>query len=440
MCGIVGIVSKYTNGFSGKEADVFRDMLFVDTLRGFDSTGVFGVSNTSNVVVHKDAINGPDFIKTNDFINFRNTGISSGKIMVGHNRAATRGIINAANAHPFYIPITGSDRDPQDHIILVQNGTWKGDHKQIKDTEVDTEVIAHILAEEEDIEKALHKINAAYALVWYNTKTQKLYLVRNDERPLCIAYTEDDGLVFASEINTILWACSRNDLKLKQVPYLIKENHVLDATLDTVTKKVTHISYDVKPRPKSERVSVWMGEWGETHIVQRALTVNQEARNSNVRELVQRRAGNTDAITIPFIEHVRSSLTEDQSSQLMATMNIERVCGIKNLYIELIDFKPINIESECSSWWAYGYAIDPRGPDEGYPDCICYWPVYNKSMEEMVDYVTDSYYTGKQSTRRVESFLDNESIRRWVAMIFITDAKPVEIIENETLPNKELAA
>ena len=71
MCGIVGVVSNCANGFSIKEMAMFAQLLFLDTVRGFDSTGVFGVSNNKNVVIHKDAVHGLDFIQTKEFKEFK---------------------------------------------------------------------------------------------------------------------------------------------------------------------------------------------------------------------------------------------------------------------------------------------------------------------------------------------------------------------------------
>ena len=62
MCGIVGLIASYSNGMTSDEADAFRDMVFLDTLRGWDSTGVFSVKNNGNVTVLKDAKHGPCFI------------------------------------------------------------------------------------------------------------------------------------------------------------------------------------------------------------------------------------------------------------------------------------------------------------------------------------------------------------------------------------------
>ena len=44
MCGIVSLISKRAGGFYNPDTDIFSQMLFADTVRGVDSTGVFGVN------------------------------------------------------------------------------------------------------------------------------------------------------------------------------------------------------------------------------------------------------------------------------------------------------------------------------------------------------------------------------------------------------------
>ena len=175
MCGLVAVISKYLNGFSQDQRDIFDTLLFVDTLRGNDSTGAFVVSNLGNVTLAKEASAATRYMNTPEYKSLRNDAFSNGWAMVGHNRNATRGAITDVNAHPFVI---------DDRIVLVHNGSYFGDHKKLKDTEVDSEAIAHSLAEEKDPELALRKVDAAYALIWYDVDNKTINMVRNSARPL----------------------------------------------------------------------------------------------------------------------------------------------------------------------------------------------------------------------------------------------------------------
>src|SRR5574343_333292 len=249
MCGIVGIVSRFNNGFSSGEMDMFTTMLFVDTLRGFDSTGVFGVDMHGNVDVHKEASNGASFIQTEEYKKFVSAMIRNGAFVVGHNRAATRGTVSDENAHPFVV---------DDKIVLVQNGTMRGDHKRHADVEVDSHAIAHILSDKDDITEALDSFDAAYALVWYNTDKEILYIIRNNERPLFIAEFEQGGFVFASELATLWYGLHKSgmSIKFKTDPYQLPagtllECHIKDRKFTTrelsFRPKQTHSYYGRGP-------------------------------------------------------------------------------------------------------------------------------------------------------------------------------------------------
>ena len=150
-------------------------MLWLDTLRGDDATGVFLVDNKGNVEIAKAAVDGPTFIKSKEWAEIRRAAITRGSVLVGHNRKATRGSVTDENAHPFWI---------DDKLVLVQNGSFIGSHKHIADTDVDSHALAHLLAREEDIEKALQQVNSSYALMWYEVPKKQFHILRNKERPL----------------------------------------------------------------------------------------------------------------------------------------------------------------------------------------------------------------------------------------------------------------
>src|SRR6266850_8089954 len=103
MCGLVLVVNKQRNGFNGDQQNIFRTLLWLDTLRGDDSTGVALIDNIGNVDIAKDAIQGTDFIRTNEYTALHNQAWKDGWAMIGHNRKATRGSITDENAHPFVV-------------------------------------------------------------------------------------------------------------------------------------------------------------------------------------------------------------------------------------------------------------------------------------------------------------------------------------------------
>lgn len=92
MCGIVGVI-----GDLGKdERNVLNQLIYADTFRGYDSTGLINIQFNKTQRTFKRAVDGPTFIefkKTQDYM----YGLGA----IAHNRWATKGKINIANAHPF---------------------------------------------------------------------------------------------------------------------------------------------------------------------------------------------------------------------------------------------------------------------------------------------------------------------------------------------------
>jgi hypothetical protein len=220
MCGLVGVVTKRSNGFSRQQQDIFGTLLFIDTFRGQDSTGVFTISNAGDVYVAKDAGMAPRFMLSKEYETALQKAWNNGAAMIGHNRAATRGVVNDQNAHPFNV---------DDNIILVHNGTMRGNHRKHADVEVDSHAIAHLIHEKGDVSEALSAIDAAYALIWYDLAKAELNFIRNDERPL-FWMELDDCWVWSSEVAMLNFVTDRMDLKVKTAPTLLSE-HMLQKFL-----------------------------------------------------------------------------------------------------------------------------------------------------------------------------------------------------------------
>lgn len=377
MCGIVGFLSAFKNGFDYHETQAFRDMVVIDTLRGYDSTGVFGVNNLGNVGLLKAAMTGADFVRTKEFDTFDSNLLNSGVFAVGHNRWATRGVVNDKNAHPFCV---------DDKIILVQNGTYKGDHKHHADTEVDTEAIAHVLAKEDDIEVALQSINASYALVWYNTKTKTLYMIRNNERPLYIAYTKDGGTMFASEKGTIMLAAMRNDLTLTGEPYLLKEGHLVTHVVDPDSKMYESASKDINYSFRYAPNAPWV-----CHTAQDWYSRYQDLEDDQTTVATPKVHSRTqvDSTVSSYAlggKFNSFSATKEQVDTSVAGFATEQ--GNKVL-IEVEDILPCNAHPGCLSWIVYGHDTMATA-EEGSP--LYYFMLFDKEKKDVVDFISSEYF------------------------------------------------
>jgi len=190
MCGLVGMFTLANNGFYATDLEIFQEMLYVDALRGADSTGVFCVDRKLSISGIKHASHPLNTFMSPAWGNLKSDAIRSGKILIGHNRKATHGTINNANAHPFY----------EKHIILVHNGTlW--DHKnKVGDKDVDSHAFAAKLSETEpaDVPQLLADVEGAFAFIWWDRNQKKLFICRNKDRPLNVL-KYNNKIVFASE-------------------------------------------------------------------------------------------------------------------------------------------------------------------------------------------------------------------------------------------------
>lgn len=215
MCGIVGMFTAENMGFYGADKDQFKNMLIVNSLRGSHSTGCFGVSKfkDKNDVSIVKSVGSPytlfDFNKTNDFFSRMVTNFG---LVVGHGRYATRGAIDAPNAHPFR----------EGNITLVHNGVISNyfqlrDSKKHEGIEVDSQLIARLFAEEGAI-NVLPRIAGAYTFVWFDSDTGLLNIAKNDQRPLFFAeHSKKETLVFASEAETLDWHATRHKVEIDEI-------------------------------------------------------------------------------------------------------------------------------------------------------------------------------------------------------------------------------
>ena len=234
MCGIVGMVVKPSNGFVKQHEDCFYQMLYVDALRGEDSTGVIGVEKDTTFHIAKEAVEAVWFNAQFQHGTIAKAMWSTGKAFIGHNRKKTIGAIKDETAHPFV---------HEDVFAMVHNGTLHN-HKMLADTEVDSEALTQAFAKafaEEDyivaLEEVLGKVSGAYATASYDQRTNKVHLLRNNQRPMSYVETSN-AWYFASEAPMLFWILARNgytqkDLEIKPVP-----EHVL-MSFDLDTNKMT---------------------------------------------------------------------------------------------------------------------------------------------------------------------------------------------------------
>ena len=206
MCGIIGCVS--SEGW--READRRKafaiQSIYADAIRGWDSTGLMAMEN-GNVDVYKRALTAADFLPLRQPSRMFDN-LDKYQYFVGHNSAATRGGVYDHTAHPFEF----------ENVVGVHNGTLNN-HRTLPGGakfNVDSEAIFNALNDHSP-EEIIPKLDGPFALIWMDKRTQLFHMVRNEERPLSLAWVKNQNTVLiASEMNMLRWLCERNFFKIEK--------------------------------------------------------------------------------------------------------------------------------------------------------------------------------------------------------------------------------
>lgn len=200
MCGIVAVFGNVT--VNAEKA--FKDMLIFDQVRGDHSTGMASVPKSTAGPIIAKAIGAPSELF--DTGAYTKALAGSHRLLLGHNRYATQGKVNKANAHPFTCgSLTGV------HNGSLRNYTGLDGYGQF---DVDSQVLYNHIANH-GLRDALEHTYGAMALVWWDENKETLNFYRNNQRPLWFASTEDRQMGFlASEPWMISVAAARNSIKV----------------------------------------------------------------------------------------------------------------------------------------------------------------------------------------------------------------------------------
>lgn len=248
MCGIIGFYTK--NRPLPQTQQFVKWALFHDTVRGSCGTGISGLKNDGEQVHYKRALAGYDFIqlkRTEEIVN----SVCDYRVVLGHNRAATRGGVKDVNCHPFtYFPEGGDD------ITLVHNGTVNNYGALTPagfSHEVDSAHIAYSMAASGE-KATLEKLDGWYVLVWYNNTKRTFNIARSDARDISFIWSKDGNtLYFASEYGMLDMILSKYNIPISGDQYHTPpEYHWLSWSLDAPDiKKFTKTKFTKYQAPKT---------------------------------------------------------------------------------------------------------------------------------------------------------------------------------------------
>lgn len=268
MCGIVGVIGLLLS----KHENMFYDMLTIDVVRGPHSTGITSVDLHGEILVVKDILLPNELYGTKEFENI--TSRRYQRILMGHNRYATKGDVIKENAHPFtHGAITG-----------MHNGTLISTNHLPKHLEYDTDSEAIISSINEiGIADTWGKVDGAAACAWYDQDEGSMNIITNSKRPLYGKFTEDGTcFVYASEAWMFEAAASRNKVELKQELLIPVKD-----TLYTMRYNPTKTDIQVEERKLAPFVfrgayaghgaisgigkeEKWRQAWGEKNIIEQS--------------------------------------------------------------------------------------------------------------------------------------------------------------------------
>lgn len=207
MCGLVGIGTTFA---TKEQRNCMSLLLFLDTLRGEDSTGIASVRKDRSTEVLKSTVPGTEFIQYREFSNFLDL---SDRLWIGHNRFGTVGKKSKANAHPFLV----LNDDEECELVGAHNGTitntW--DLSNFKDFGTDSEALFNLIVEK-GLKETVANLDGAWALTWYSPREDRLFFLKNEKRPLFYAYQKDrKSIIWASKAWMIRAATHESGIEIE---------------------------------------------------------------------------------------------------------------------------------------------------------------------------------------------------------------------------------
>lgn len=232
MCGIVGFI-----GQAKVDPDKFKLLLLYNESRGKDSSGIYIEQENKTLtecLIKKTGLTSTQLLPT--------LVIPESELVIAHTRAATYGVINVENAHPFVFK----------HMVGVHNGKVSNIidlrtkyNYTFNDVTVDSMIFYKYMSDNDDY-KVLNEYNGAAALL-FSKSDEKLYAYHDKERPLfkgTIKYQDGSKGYYFSSLKESLQAIECVDIKelTEELLHIYKK----DGTCEI--KKIKRTPYSEPPK------------------------------------------------------------------------------------------------------------------------------------------------------------------------------------------------
>ena len=261
MCGIMGYVGPR------EAAPIIMDGLRRLEYRGYDSAGVAVTNGSIDVRKAEGKIaNLEALLKVEPL---------AGTVGIGHTRWATHGQPSDLNAHPH--------TDPTGEFVLVHNGIIENFQTLREDLEAggailtsdtDTEILAHLVAEEyrgdlaAAVRRAVERAEGAYALVVMTKRDPRKIVAVRKISPLVVGLGEGETYL-ASDIPALLHR-TRDFLIIEddELVTITEEGAVVETIAgDLVDREAVHIDWDAEQAEKGGFEHFMLKEIHEQPIV-----------------------------------------------------------------------------------------------------------------------------------------------------------------------------